>query len=96
MDRQRGCVVNHHLLIAETFGQSATVSRRDEPETLLIDEAHLLVERLERFASQSLTRERFRGLVYRMDRAVREADRDQFQYRELRQMAERVLRLFVT
>ena len=96
MDRERGCVVNHHLLIAETLGQSETVSRRDEPETLLIDEAHLLVERLERFASQSLTSERFRALVYRMDRAVEEPDRDQFQYRELRQMAERVLRLVVT
>ena len=96
MNRERGCVVNHHLLIAETLGQSETVSRRDEPETLLIDEAHLLVERLEGFASQSLTSERFRALVYRMDRAVGEPDRDQFQYRELRQMAERVLRLVVT
>ena len=72
MDRQRGSIVNHHLLIAETLGQSETVSRRDEPEILLIDEAHLLVERLERFASQSLTSERFRALVYRMDRAAEE------------------------
>ena len=94
MNRERGCVVNHHLLIAETLGQSETVSRRDEPETLLIDEAHLLVERLERFASQSLTSERFRALVYRMDQAAEEGGRDQFQCRDLRQMAQRVLGLF--
>ena len=96
MDRQRGSIVNHHLLIAEAFGQSETAYRSDESEILLIDEAHLLVERLERFASQSLTSERFRALAYRMDRATGEGDRDQFHCRNLRQMSQRVLRLFVT
>ena len=94
MDRQRGSIVNHHVLIAEAFSQSETASRSDASEILLIDEAHLLVERLERFASQSLTSERFRALVYRMDQAAEEGGRDQFQYRELRQMAQRVLGLF--
>ena len=95
MDRLRGSIINHHLLIAETFGKAETASRSDEPEILLIDEAHLLLERLERFASQSLTSERFRALAYRIDRASEAGDRDQFKYRELRQMAERVLRSFV-
>ena len=95
VDRQRGSIVNHHLLIAETFGQAETASRRHEPNVLLIDEAHLLVERLERFASQSLTSERFRALSYQIDRAIEAVDRDQFQYRQLRLVAERALRSFI-
>ena len=95
MDRQRGNIVNHHLLIAETFRKAETASRSDEPEILLIDEAHLLVERLERFASQSLSSERFRALAYRIGRASEAGNRDHFQHRELRQMTERALRSFV-